>query len=216
MPTEQTKPAVRVAIIEDNEDFREGIGYMIASTAGFELVGKYESLEFALAFMPEPDVILMDIHLPGKSGIEGISEMNAKYPKAQIVMMTVFDDEEHIGRAIIAGASGYLLKRTPPARLTQAIQDAVEGGMPMSPAVAKKISALYAKFAPEPGLNVELTPREKEVLTLLADGLNLTMIAEKLHLSFETVRNYSRKIYDKLHVHSKSAAVSKALKHGLI
>ncbi len=211
-----SKKTIRVAVIEDNEAFREGVGYMIEFTEGFELVGKYESLELALAVMPEPDVILMDIHLPGKSGIEGIAEMNAKYPKAQIVMMTVFDDEAHISDAIIAGASGYILKRTPPARLIQAIQDVVEGGMPMSPAVAKKVSTLYAKYAPEPMPEVELTPREKQVLAMLADGMNFTMIAEKLFISFDTVRNHSRKIYDKLHVHSKSEAVSKALKHGLI
>ncbi|MFQ3608241.1 MAG: response regulator transcription factor [Chloroherpetonaceae bacterium] len=215
-PSQKKSAKTRVALVEDNEAFREGVGYMIESTEGFELVGKYESLELALALMPEPDVILMDIHLPGKSGIEGIAEMNKKFPTAQIVMMTVFDDESHISRAIIAGASGYILKRMPPARLIQAIQDTVEGGMPMSPTVAKKISALYTQFAPEPLSEIDLTAREKEILGLLAGGMNFTMIAEKLFISFDTVRNHSRKIYDKLHVHSKSEAVSKALKHGLI
>jgi DNA-binding NarL/FixJ family response regulator len=210
------KNSIRVGIVEDNESFREGVGYMIESSAGFELVGKYESLELTLEFMPECDVILMDINLPGKSGIEGLSDMKQKQPAAQIVMMTVFDDDEHISRAIIAGASGYLLKRTPPERLLQAIRDAADGGMPMSPAVARKISNLYMRFAPEEKPDVQLTPREKEILTLLVDGLNFTMIAEKLFISFETVRNHSRKIYEKLHVHSKSEAVSKALKHGLI
>lgn len=210
------KKEIRVGIVEDNEAFREGIGYMLESTEGFALVGKYESFELALEEMPETDVILMDIHLPGKSGIEGLSEMKAKRPDAQIIMMTVFDDEQHISRAIIAGASGYILKRTPPARLLQAIQDAAEGGMPMSPAVAKKISKLYTQFAPVDSPAVQLTGREKEILALLVEGLNFTMIAEKLFISFETVRNHSRKIYDKLHVHSKSEAVSKALKHGLI
>jgi DNA-binding NarL/FixJ family response regulator len=210
------KTAIRVGIVEDNESFRDGVGYMIESSAGFELVGKYESLELALGLMPEPDVILMDIQLPGKSGIEGLADMKAKFPKAQIVMMTVFDDDDHIGRAIIAGASGYILKRTPPDRLLQAVRDAAEGGMPMSPAVARKISNLYIQFAPDDAPDIQFTPREKEVLSLLVDGLNFTMIAEKLFISFETVRNHSRKIYEKLHVHSKSAAVAKALKHGLI
>ncbi|MDX2128195.1 MAG: response regulator transcription factor [Chloroherpetonaceae bacterium] len=207
---------IRVGIVEDNEAFRQGVGYMIESTEGFELVGKYESLELAMGLMPECDVILMDIHLPGKSGIEGITEMKARFPAAQIVMMTVFDDESHISKSIIAGASGYILKRTAPARLIQAIQDAADGGMPMSPAVAKKISQLYVQFAPEEHTGVDLTPREKEILSLLVDGLNFTMIAEKLFISFETVRNHTRKIYDKLHVHSKSEAVSKAIKQGLI
>jgi DNA-binding NarL/FixJ family response regulator len=207
---------VRVGIVEDNESFREGIGYMIESTEGFALSGKYESLEFALEFMPESDVILMDINLPGKSGIEGLAEMKQKQPQAQIVMMTVFDDDEHISRAIIAGASGYILKRTPPERLIQAVRDAAAGGMPMSPAVARKISDLYIRFAPDEQPDIQLTPREKEILALLVDGLNFTMIAEKLFISFETVRNHSRKIYEKLHVHSKSEAVAKALKHGLI
>jgi DNA-binding NarL/FixJ family response regulator len=210
------KKLIRVGIVEDNEAFRQGVGYMIESTEGFELVGKFESLEIALEMMPPCDVVLMDIHLPGKSGIEGIAEMKAKYPLAQIVMMTVFDDDAHISKAIIAGASGYILKRTAPARLIQAIQDAAEGGMPISPAVAKKISMLYVQFAPEEHSGVELTPREKEILSLLVEGLNFTMIAEKLFISFETVRNHTRKIYDKLHVHSNSEAVSKALKHGLI
>ncbi|KER09994.1 MAG: hypothetical protein HY22_06795 [[Candidatus Thermochlorobacteriaceae] bacterium GBChlB] len=207
---------VRVGIVEDNESFREGIGYMIESTEGFALSGKYESLEFALEFMPESDVILMDINLPGKSGIEGLAEMKQKQPQAQIVMMTVFDDDAHISRAIIAGASGYILKRTPPERLIQAVRDAAAGGMPMSPAVARKISDLYIRFAPDEQPDIQLTPREKEILALLVDGLNFTMIAEKLFISFETVRNHSRKIYEKLHVHSKSEAVAKALKHGLI
>ncbi len=207
---------IRVGIVEDNESFREGIGYMIESTEGFALSGKYESLEFALEFMPESDVILMDINLPGKSGIEGLAEMKQKQPQAQIVMMTVFDDDAHISRAIIAGASGYILKRTPPERLIQAVRDAAAGGMPMSPAVARKISDLYIRFAPDEQPDIQLTPREKEILALLVDGLNFTMIAEKLFISFETVRNHSRKIYEKLHVHSKSEAVAKALKHGLI
>lgn len=207
---------IRVGIVEDNESFREGIAFMLDSTTGFELTGKYESLELALAFMPQSDVILMDINLPGKSGIEGLAEMKAKCPTAQIVMMTVFDDDDHISRAIIAGASGYILKRTPPARLLVAIEDAAAGGMPMSPAVARRISDLYVKFAPAELPDVQFTPRESEVLSLLVDGLNFTGIAEKLFISFETVRNHARKIYDKLHVHSKSEAVAKALKHGLI
>ncbi|MBC8043014.1 MAG: response regulator transcription factor [Rhizobacter sp.] len=207
---------IRVGIVEDNESFRDGIAFMLESTGGFRLTGKYESLELALAFMPETDVILMDINLPGKSGIEGLSEMKAKCPAAQIVMMTVFDDDDHISRAIIAGASGYLLKRTPPARLLQAVHDAAEGGMPMSPAVARRISDLYMKFAPEPKPDVQLTPRETQILALLTEGHNFTSIAEKLFISFDTVRNHARKIYDKLHVHSKSEAVAKALKHGLI
>ena len=211
----QPKP-IRVAIIEDHDDFREGLARMLGLTEGFDCVGAYSSLEKALTRIPEPDVILLDIGLPGKSGIEGIPLLREKFPDVQIIMMTVFEDETYIFDAITQGANGYLLKKTHPAKVMTAIEEAAGGGMPMSPIIARKAMELFRRFAPSERLDTTLTPREIEVLRLLVDGLNYAKIAEKLFLSIETVRNHFRHIFEKLHVHSKTEVVSKALKEHLI
>jgi DNA-binding NarL/FixJ family response regulator len=207
--------SVRVAIIEDHDDFREGLFHLFRTTEGFYSVGRYSSVEEALPKMPEPDVVLLDIGLPGKTGIEAIPEFKRRYPKAQIVMMTVFDDDRHIFDAIQAGADGYLLKKTPPAKLLHAVEDAAAGGMPMTPFVARQAVELFKRFAPSTKAGPDLTQRESEILKLLVEGLNYTMIAEKLFISLDTVRNHIRHIYEKLQVHSKAEAVARALKSGL-
>lgn len=208
--------SIRVVIIEDNEDFREGLYHMLQSTEGFRCVGKFESIEESLHKLSDADVVLLDIGLPGKSGIEGISDIRKKLPSAQIVMLTGRDDDKLIFHAILSGANGYLLKKTPPARLLHAIEDAAFGGMPMTPIIAKRAVEMFKKYIPSEDEHIQLTPREEEILSLLVEGMNYNIIAEKLYISLDTVRNHIRHIYEKLHVHSKSQAVVKAIKQGLI
>lgn len=205
---------IRVAIIEDHDDYREGLFHLIDHTEGFQCVGQYVSVEEAVRKMPEADVVLLDIGLPGKSGIEGIGEIKRRYPDAQVIMLTVFEDDKNIFEAIRAGANGYLLKKTPPAKLLLAIEDAAAGGMPMTPFVARQVVEMFKKYIPAEKENFSLTERESEVLSLLVEGSNYAMIAEKLFISLDTVRNHIRHIYEKLHVHSKAEAVAKAIKRG--
>jgi len=207
---------IRVVIIEDNEDFREGLYHMLQSTEGFRCIGKFESMEETLRKITDTDVVLLDIGLPGKSGIEGISDIRKKLPNAQIIMLTGKDDDRLVFQSIISGANGYLLKKTPPARLLHAIEDAAAGGMPMTPIIAHRAFEMFKKYIPVAEEHITLTPREEEILSLLVEGMNYNIIAEKLFISLDTVRNHIRHIYEKLHVHSKSQAVVKAIKQGLI
>lgn len=205
---------IRVAIIEDHDDYRDGLAHLINHTEGFQCVGQYVSVEEAARNMPEADVVLLDIGLPGKSGIEGIAELKRRLPDAQVIMLTVFEDDRNIFEAIRAGANGYLLKKTPPAKLLLAIEEAASGGMPMTPFVARQVVDMFKQYIPAERENFSLTARESEVLALLVDGLNYAMIAERLFISLDTVRNHIRHIYEKLHVHSKAEAVAKAMRSG--
>ncbi len=207
---------LKVAIIEDHLDFRESISYILNSIEGFTCSGKFTSVEEALDEIKDTDVILLDINLPGISGTEGIIHLKKKLPKAKILMLTVFDDDTNIFHAILNGADGYILKKTPPLRLIQAIEDASAGGAPMTPTIAKQAFELFKKFAPAKEEKFNLSERETEVLSLLVDGLSNEEISNKLFISIQTVRNHIRHIYEKLHVHSKSQAVVKALKSGII
>jgi DNA-binding NarL/FixJ family response regulator len=179
-------------------------------------VGGYGSVEHALRDMPASDVLLLDIHLPGLSGIDGVRKLKAKHPNMRIIMLTVFEDESNIFRAILEGADGYLLKKTPPLRLLQAIEDAASGGAPMTPSVARQALSLFKNHVPLPKGENPLTDRECEILACLVDGMSNEEIAQKHFISHMTVRNHIRHIYEKLHVHSKSQAVVKALREGLI
>lgn len=203
---------IRVAIIEDHVEFRESIAYILQSTEGFVCAGKCDSVEEALVKLSKPQVILLDINLPGMSGIEGMGRLKARFPGAHIIMLTVFDDDNHLFRAILAGADGYILKKTPPLRLLQAIEDAASGGSPMTPSIAKQAMALFKSYAPQKSAVNPLTQREQEILGLLVDGLSNGEISNKLFISLQAVRNHIRHIYEKLHVHSKAQAVAKALK----
>ncbi|MBI3193148.1 MAG: response regulator transcription factor [Ignavibacteriae bacterium] len=212
-----TQPkTIRVAIVEDHDDFREGLSQIISFTEGFKCVGTYSSVEQALPRMPDTDVVLMDIGLPGKSGIEALAPLKKKYPDTQVIMLTVFEDDKHIFEAITKGANGYLLKKTPPSKLLHAIEEAYSGGMPMTPFIARNAIEMFKKYVPQESSSPPLTSRETEVLRLLVEGLNYTMVAEKLFISLDTVRNHFRHIYEKLQVHSKSEAVAKALKERLV
>ncbi len=207
---------IRAAIVEDNDDFREGLHQLLQSTEGFRCVGSYDSVEDAMKNLPKADIVLMDIGLPGMSGIEGARAVKKKYPDTQVIMLTVFDDDKNIYNAIAAGANGYLLKTTAPAKLLLGIEEAATGGMPMTPIIARQVVEMFKKHIPPKQEVHSLTERELELLRLLIEGMNYNMIAGKLFISLDTVRNHIRHIYEKLHVHSKSQAVAKALKQNIV
>ncbi len=206
---------IRVTIVEDHTDFREGLAVMLSASVGFLVVGKFGSVENSLLEFPECDVILLDINLPGKSGIESIPLYKKECPSAQIVMMTGLDDDDNIFNAILAGADGYLLKKTLPAKVLTAIEDAASGGTPMTPYVARRVIEHFKHTAPVQK-DYLLTDREKEILSALVQGLDNREIGEKLFISYETVRNHLKHIYEKLHVNSRSQAVSKALNERIV
>jgi DNA-binding NarL/FixJ family response regulator len=207
---------VRVGIIEDHIDFREGLHHILQVTPGFKSVGGYSSVESALSEMPQPDVLLLDIGLPGMSGIEGLPKLKEKFPDARVIMLTISEEDKDVFRAILNGADGYILKSMHPARLLQAIEDVVKGGTPMTPTIARKALDVFKKYVPTPATKSTLSERETEILSMLVDGLDNDEIADKLCLSSHTIGNHIRHIYEKLHVHSKSQAVVKAIKQGLI
>jgi DNA-binding NarL/FixJ family response regulator len=209
------------AIIEDQRELREGLQILINGTPGHRCVGAFRTMEEALQRLghgePEsPRILLVDIGLPGMSGIEGIPLLRERVPKAAVLVLTVYDDDDRIFAALCAGASGYLLKTTPPARLLECLRDAASGGAPLSPEVACKMISLFREFRPPEHADYDLTPHEIRVLKLLAEGHNYKTAAAKLGSSSHAVSFHLRRIYEKLHVHSKSEAVAKALRSGLV
>jgi DNA-binding NarL/FixJ family response regulator len=208
--------SIKVLIIEDHQEYRESLIISLQSSNNIQCTGKFPSVEAALLSKSEPDVILLDISLPGMNGIEGIPKLKEHFPKASILMLTIFDDNDSIFRSVLTGADGYLLKTTEPKKLISAIEDAAVGGCPMSPSVARQAMNFFRKKYPIPQKSLLLSDREKEILQLIIDGNNNDQIAVKLFISIQTVRNHIRHIYEKLHVHSKSQAVVKAIKENLI
>ncbi len=210
--------SITVALAEDEHAIRKGLSLLINGTPGYRCVGAFSSVEEALRSMGRevPDVLLLDINLPGMPGSEGVRALRERFPSMQVLMLTIYDEEEKIFESICNGACGYLLKRTPPAELLAAIRDVHEGGAPMSPEVARKVVRLFQKTPPPEKLDHHLTPHEVQLLGMLADGYSYQGAADRLQVSINTIRDYVRKIYDKLHVHSKTEAVRKALKSGII
>jgi len=208
---------IKVAIVEDDKHISNGLADLIGSTEGFCCTSTFPSMEQALAMIGWnlPDIVLVDIGLPEMSGIEGIRRLKQKYTKMLFLVLTIYEDDERIFDALCAGACGYLLKKTPSSRLLESIRDAVEGGSPISPEVARRVIQLFQKLMPENDVE-RLTPYELRVLKLLAEGNSYSAAAEKLRLSVNTIRFHIRNIYEKLHVHSKSEAVAKALRNRLI
>ncbi len=211
---------IKVAITEDNNTIREGLAALINGTPGYSCVGAYPDCESLLSKLPllSVDVILMDIGLPGMSGIEGIARAKKIKPELNILMLTVYEDSQSVFKALCAGACGYLVKKTPPSKLLDAIKDANEGGAPMSSLIARQVITVFQQTqgsASDEG-DTELSSREKEVLTSLSDGNNYQEIADRLFISVDTVRHHIKNIYKKLHVHSQSEAVAKAIRKGLI
>jgi DNA-binding NarL/FixJ family response regulator len=209
---------IKAAIVEDQTDIRSGLTVLINGTPGYRCTGSYRSMEEALAGIASntPDVVLCDIGLPGMSGIEGIRILKERYPTLSLLMLTVYDDDERIFDALCAGASGYLLKRTAPARLLECLREAVSGGAPMSPEVATRVIAVFRELRPPERADYDLTPHESRLLKLLVDGHNYTTAAEELSVSYNTVKFHMRQIYAKLQVHSKSEAVAKAMRERLV
>jgi len=209
---------ITVAIVEDNPNLRLGASYILHASPDYKVVGEYESAEDFLDELEEvnPDVVLMDIGLPGMSGIAATAQIKNRSARAQVIMLSVFDDDENVFQAICAGACGYITKPVMPEQLLEAVEQAHQGTSPMSPNIARKVLELFKKHMPPPQVDYNLSERELEVLDLLTQGADHKQIAEKLFLSPFTVRAHLRKIYDKLHVHSKSQAVAKALKERLL
>ena len=210
--------SISVAIVEDNPDYRNGISYVLRTSPGFACVGDFATAEEFLEHLPQlhPDVVLMDIGLPGMSGIEATATLKESSPRTEIVILSVLDDDDNIFRAICAGASGYVSKPVLPQDLLQSVEHAFSGGTPMSPRIARRVVELFRRHVPPPAADYNLTPRELEILQLLIDGDDFKQIAERLFLSPFTVRAHIRNIYDKLHVHSKSQAVAKAVRENVI
>jgi DNA-binding NarL/FixJ family response regulator len=205
--------AIRVAIVEDNEKIREGLAVLIDGSEGFKCSATYENAEEALRYLPayNPDVVLMDIQLPKMSGIECVEKLKEWRADLQIMMLTVYEDDESVFKSILAGATGYILKRTPPADLLEAIRDLHEGGSPMSDQIARKVVQAFQQMGKSSKETENLSDREMEILSYLAKGYHDKEIADKFFLSIKTVRTHLRNIYKKLHVRSRTEAVLKYL-----
>jgi DNA-binding NarL/FixJ family response regulator len=209
---------IKVAIIEDQPEIREGLGTLIDSAEGFRCAGQFETMEDALAAIGKnlPDVALVDIGLPGMSGIQGIRLLKERYPDLRLVTLTVYADDDRIFEALCAGAIGYLLKKTRPARLLEGVKEVMAGGSPMSPEVARRVIALFQQVRPPAQADYRLTPHESRLLKLLVGGHTYKTAAAELDATIHAVSFHMRNIYAKLQVHSKSEAVAKALRDRLV
>ncbi len=210
---------IRVAIFEDNKHLRESLYYLVNGTPGFICTGAYPDCNDVLHHISKdlPNVVLMDIEMPGLNGIQGVKLIKSKFPEVQVLMQTIFHDETNIFNAICAGASGYILKSTTPAEMIEAIKDVHNGGSPMTGSIARKVLDLFQKnIQPTASVDYQLTPKEKEMLAYMVQGKSFKMIAEAAGISYETVRTHMKNIYAKLHVNSNTEAVSKVLKEKLL
>lgn len=218
MENSDAQNTIKVAIIEDRREIREGLGTLIHFTDGFECVGKYGSMEEAMPRIRHnlPDVLLSDIGLPGMDGIEGIRILKEQFPQLVILMLSVYEDNERIFDALCAGAVGYLLKKTPPAKLLESLREAMAGGAPMSPEVARRVITLFKEIRPPEKVDYDLSPHEIRLLKLLVEGHSYKTAALELRVTVNTISFHLKNIYEKLQVHSKSEAVAKALQHRLI
>ena len=210
---------IRVAIFEDNNSLREGLYQLVNGSNGFSCVGAYPDCQGILKNIElvQPDVVLMDIEMPGISGIEGVKMIREKFPQIKILMQTIFEENEKIFASICAGASGYILKNTPSSRILESIKETFEGGAPMSPSIATKVLKMVQQpngFSKTDSFN--LSEREKEILSCLVKGMSYKMIGDACFISIDTVRGHIRNIYEKLHVHSKSEAVAKAIRGKIV
>jgi len=214
----QPESLIDVAIVEDQCEYREGLASLIDSSAGYRCKKRFGTMEGALAAFGRglPDVVLLDIGLPGMSGIEGARLLKERSPGLPVLMLTVYNDDERIFEAMCAGAYGYLLKKTPKARILECIREVLDGGAPMSPEVARRVVALFRQFRPPHDASYQLTAQESRLLALLGEGHQYKTAAGEMGISINTVSSHMRHIYEKLQVHSKSEAVAKALRQGLI
>ncbi|HXT11040.1 MAG TPA: response regulator transcription factor [Candidatus Angelobacter sp.] len=205
---------INVSIVEDSDKFRETLARVLNRAEGFHCISHYPNAEEALKALPndKPNVVLMDINLPGMNGVECVRQLKQAMPEVQVMMLTVYEDTENIFNALAAGAMGYMLKRTPRDELLDAIREVNRGGSPMTTHIARKVVLSFQKPAPTASATETLSPREQEVLDCLAQGFLYKEIAEKLSISYETVHTYIRRIYEKLQVRTRTEAVAKFLK----
>jgi len=208
---------IRVIMFDDNNSFRDSVAMLLHDHADFTLAGSYSHCLDAAKNIQEtkPDVVIMDIDMPGMDGIEGVKLIHKNFPTVQILMLTVFDNDEKVFAAIKAGAAGYILKNAEPENLLQAISEVYSGGAPMTPGIARKVLHQLHAMLPEQEEDYHLSIREKEVLEQLVYGLSYKMIGDKLHITYDTVRAHMKKIYEKLHVASMTEAVAKAINQKL-
>jgi DNA-binding NarL/FixJ family response regulator len=209
---------IRVVLIEDLREVREGLTVLINGTPGFHCTGSFRTMEEALTRLERTlcDTVLTDIGLPGMSGIEGIRILRERFPELPILALTVYNDNDKVFQALCAGASGYLLKNTPPARLLESIREVLDGGAPMSPEVARRVVRLFRDFRPPDHAGYRLTAQETELLKLLVEGHHAKTAAKELGISTNTVSFHLKNIYAKLQVHSKTEAVAKSLRERLV
>jgi DNA-binding NarL/FixJ family response regulator len=207
-----------VVIVEDQREIRDGLALLIGSMEGYRCARTFGSMEAALKAMEDKpaDLALIDIGLPGMDGIEGTKRLKSLHPEMQILILSIHGDDDRIFRAVCAGASGYLLKSTPPVRILEAIREAATGGAPMSPEIARRVMELFRRHHPPAEADHRLSPQEMHLLQLLGEGHHYKTAAAEMNLSLHTVVTYIKQIYRKLHVHSKSEAVAKALREGWI
>jgi DNA-binding NarL/FixJ family response regulator len=213
---------LRIAIFDDNKNIRESIGMLLTTENSFEVVGSFSHVLDCIEDIAacKPDVVLMDIEMPGMTGIEAVIKIKKEFPHIQVLMQTVFEDDDRVFDSICAGASGYILKNFLNTRLVDSIKELQFGGSPMSPSVARKVlnkmQSVASVIKPEEAPDYNLTPREKEVLTCLVNGLSYKMIGADLNISYETVRSHVKKIYEKLHVASLTEVVAKAINQRIV
>lgn len=214
--------SLRIAIFDDNKNIRESISMLLKTVKDFEVVGSFSHVLDCVddARGCQPDVVLMDIEMPGMTGIEAVLKLKKELPHIQILMQTVFEDDDRVFDSICAGASGYILKNHLNVKLLDAIRELQFGGSPMSPSIARKVlnkmQSVQQYIKPEEAPDYNLTPREKDVLACIVEGLSYKMIADKLFISYETVRSHVKKIYEKLHVASLTEVVAKAINQRIV
>lgn len=208
---------IKVIIFDDNASLRDSVAMLLQDNIDFTLAGAYSHCLDVIENIKDttPDVVIMDIDMPGMNGIEGVTLIRKNFPAVQVLMLTVFDDDEKVFAAIKAGAGGYILKNAEPKNLLQAISEVYYGGAPMTPGIARKVLHQFQTILPEEEKDYHLSIREKEVLALLVEGLSYKMIAGKLKITYDTVRAHMKKIYEKLHVASMTEAVAKAINQKL-
>ena len=205
---------IKVAIVDDDEGIRSSLSALLKRASGYKLVGEYANAETALKEIPaaQPDVVLMDINLPGVNGVECVRHLKSRLPDVQFLMLTVYEDNDSLFNSLQAGASGYLLKRTASSRLLEAIRDVHDGGSPMTPQLARRVVQYFSKPTDGDSAVARLTAGEKDFLDQLAKGYAYKEIADRMKISIDTVRSYVRTVYEKLHVHSRTEAVVKYLR----
>jgi DNA-binding NarL/FixJ family response regulator len=214
--------SLRIAIFDDNKNIRESIALLLSTVPQFEVVGSFSHVLDCVEDVQscKPDIVLMDIEMPGMTGIEAVLKIKKELPHIQVLMQTVFEDDDRVFDSICAGASGYILKNFLNTKLVDSINELQFGGSPMSPSIARKVLGKLQKHSndirPQEAPDYQLTPREKEVLGCLVNGLSYKMIAADLHISYETVRSHVKKIYEKLHVASLTEMVAKAINQRIV